>query len=160
MGLLHLGLRSTEPMTGGDAMHGYDTEILPGGIGEIAGASMLGDIGACDGDLHFDPPTPEDLYVAAVSLASELMREEPTRTHRKIERAALWLARAACEARDGGEVNRDEKAHAEGRRVGLEEAAKSMDNAECLGCDSHGHSAGCPLDEPGDVIRALMDPAT
>lgn len=85
-------------------MKKYDTDVLPGGIGEIAGASLLGDIGAGDGDLDFDPPTPEDLYVAAVALAGELVREEPTRVSRKVERAALWLARVAVE-RSGQEVS-------------------------------------------------------
>lgn len=80
----------------------YDTTVLSGSVGDIAGGSMLGDIGAVDGDLDFDSPTAEDLYVAAVALAGDLLGEPPTTASRKIERAALWMARVACNVSGSG----------------------------------------------------------
>lgn len=77
----------------------FDVTVLKSPIGEIAGCSMLENLGDMDeGDADFDPPTAEDLYTAAVALASswEEYAADGLGNHhfaRAIERVALWLLR-------------------------------------------------------------------
>jgi hypothetical protein len=74
----------------------YDIEVFRSGIGEIAGQSWLEGLGGTDDPLEFDPPTAEDIYVAAICLASDITADGISTVHnRKLERVTMWLCRVA-----------------------------------------------------------------